>query len=191
MILREGLDNIINGFKGALNIADKFMSRVVIYNKDYYIPILPMVSPLNVEIVQERNLTKATVEDGTQVTDHLIQYPKKITIDVHTHSYLHNTYLVLNQIYKSRETVTIQTTTGIFYDMLLTSIPIRENRESRGSLYIKLQFQELVKNKAKFSLMNVKNVSSALDATTEKVVNKIGEKLEKGSFLFNLTKGWL
>jgi hypothetical protein len=100
--------------------------------------------PMTADVKEEAKLMKHPVESGATYVDFRVIEPIKIDLHMTLRAtdYV-NTYQQIKQVFLAGNTVTVQTNTGPYLNMLLGKMPHKENPNVFDTIKITLSFEEI------------------------------------------------
>ena len=149
--------------------------------------VLPLDIVKSVEIQFGQEIASHPVEDGFEISDHIINKPIELqmTAGVSSHpvtwyyqngrgkSKFNTAYDALLDIRKLKEPVSIIRTSRKYDNMVLTSCKLRRSDESLSVIWVDLTFKEIIKVK-------VQSTTIPQDIVDASIKDKAGETAQKG-----------
>lgn len=126
-----------------------FTSDSVAIFKSDFTQAFSKARPLNLAVALNSKVMTHPLEDGSQVSDHIIKELTQLEISLLLSSsdYL-SVYQDIKNAYEKNELFSIQTKTDIFNDMVIQKIPQTQTPNLYNALQINLSFIEFRKVKA-------------------------------------------
>lgn len=98
--------------------------------------------PLHIIVGRTRRLTEYAIEDGSTLSDHIVDDPLEVTIDMIVTEEMEQAYSSLVTEWQAKTPMSIQTRTAVYDDMMLIGIPHEEPADMIG-VTITLRFRQV------------------------------------------------
>lgn len=130
--------------------------------------VLAEFHPLHIIVGRTRRMTEYAIEDGSTLSDHIVDDPLEITIDMMVTEDMEQAYSALVTEWQAKEPMGIQTRTATYDNMVLVSIPHEEPSDMIG-VTVTLRFRELRTSSPKTgeAPMRVSTVKNPVQSNTQ------------------------
>lgn len=100
--------------------------------------------PVNATVQEGGELMQHPLEDGSQITDHLVFRPTEIVLSVLIPGDYKPVVDEIRQLYRAGTLLVVQTRTGSYSSMALFDMPHEESAETADAVPMTLKFREAV-----------------------------------------------
>lgn len=109
------------------------------------VQVFSAARPIRASIKEDSKTMDHPLETGSTITDYIIFNPIEIDMSmiIQGENY-QNTYCSIRQFFTEATLFTIQTKTGLYSDMIISSMPHQENNEYWDAIPIELKFKQVV-----------------------------------------------
>lgn len=148
--------------------------------------------PMRASVSPSARLMTHPKEDGALIADHRVFDPLEIEIAaVLTPEEYRAAYQQLRDVFYGTETVTVQTRTAAYDNMVMVALPHEETTEMANTIPVFLRFQEVLIIKAQFQALPRRAVRSADDtsAANRGEQSTTTPPAERQSKLFSIIRG--
>lgn len=152
--------------------------------------ILQTAIPMRASVTEEAILPEHTLENGSAINDHKIFKPVIIELTLFLNAAeVSNTYQALRQLYRSEQLVTIQTRTGSYSNMTISTLPHEQTADMVNSINVNVKFKEVMQATAQFGPLPPSSVRRAEQSSTidrgEQLPGSVDSSTaSQGSFLY-------
>lgn len=133
------------------------------------------------------------VESGSTITDHRIIMPVEIDLDVMlSGADYRDTYARVREVFLGNDTVTVQTRTGSYANMLVAEMPHDEFADVADAIPMLIRLREVIFVTAQFQALPPAKVAKKSDASTVKRGQQTGKDEatpRKSSVLYDVFYG--
>jgi hypothetical protein len=131
-------------------------------------------------VKSEKRATRFSVESGATRSDHVIDSPLEIPIEMELWGKdAQEAYDALEKIFKDRTLVTIETRVGMYTDMLLEAMPHTETTSNFGGATINARFLQWVEVVPEYGELLPTQVKDKEHGKTKKSAEKAEEVPER------------
>jgi hypothetical protein len=148
--------------------------------------ILQSARPLRANVKESSKLPEHTLENGFVINDHKILNPAEVEITFFLDAVEYkNIYQVVRQIFRSGQSVIVQTRTHSYSSMNILELPHEETPDIADSVVLTIKFKELRLTTAQFGVLPPSSVQNISQSSTR---DRGEQQPKKSSALFDLFK---
>lgn len=116
---------------------------VAVLNSDF-VQVFPEARPLSATVREESKVMEHPLETGSTVVDHRIITPKEIELSciLSSEEYA-DVYQVIKNIWLNGDTLTVQTRTDSYENMIIESIPHEEKSDMMDGITLAMKLREV------------------------------------------------
>lgn len=118
------------------------ITDVKIFDPEKYSTLFETLSPIQINVRDERRATSFPVESGETRSDHVVVQPVEIGMDVILSGDMSNSFSALQQAYAKNQLLGIQTRARVYQPMLLVNFYHDESAEMADAIKLSLRFTE-------------------------------------------------
>lgn len=146
--------------------------------------ILQTARPIRANVKETSKLPEHPLENGSITNDHKIINPSEveITFFLDADEYK-NIYQVVRQIFRSGQSVIVQTRTHSYSNMNILELPHEETPDIADSIVLTIKFKELKLTTAQFGALPPSSVQNVSQSSTR---DRGEQQPAKGSALYDL-----
>ena len=168
-----------------LHILQKFHAKnITISDPRNNVEVLQKVQYIDGSTTDDLKLMEHPIEDGTMITDHIVDDPKGCNIKIKIDDDDSSSLSELLNIYKKRRKLTIKIKNEVYTNMYMSSKPLSVDAEHFNSTIYNLTFKEVQIAQTTYVKMKVPQVKNPKNASTV----KIGQKQPQRSVLAGIKK---
>lgn len=149
---------------------------VAILDGESFEQLFVSASPMRVSVLEEKKTTKFPVEDGSTRSDHVVQEPRQISIDLMIEDeYARDMYLQVQQAWNDNKLVIVQTKVGSYENMLIETMPHDETPELGNGIAMPIRLSEWRTVTPQYGSLPPTKVASKKQSDTAKQGQKQGQ----------------
>ncbi len=143
--------------------------------------------PMKASVKEASKTMEHPVESGATITDHRIILPVEIELLMMLSStYYRDTYRQIREMYLKGQTLTVQTKSGSYSNMLLAEIPHDEDPDTFDSIMLTLKLKEVLLVTARYEQLPAQKVRNKAHASTVQRGEQSGKPKKNKSTLYNI-----
>lgn len=139
-----------------------------------FVPLFALARPMTATVYEDASLMEHPLEDGSVIADHIVIEPLEIEMPCVIAGELEyrTTYAALKTAFTTGTLLTVVTRTGVYPNMVLTSIPHQETPKSFNAIEMNLRLRHAVFVKPKSTKLPASQTQDPKQASTIKTGQK-------------------
>lgn len=151
-------------------LASSAQDIVGVFQQDSSIQLFTNARPLKAKITENATVMTHPVEDGSTIVDHKIILPVEIELSMILSSDdYRSVYQTIKEIFKNSTLLTVQTRSGTYRSMIISSMPHDEDPEMYDAISLALKLTEV--KFAKYTTGAAPKVSKPKDTRNSKTMD--------------------
>ena len=118
------------------------ITEVKIFNTDNFTALFETVNPMQINVSDGHKATQFAVESGETRSDHIVEQPVEISMDLILTGEMKSTFEIMQQAYDKHQLVGVQTRVKTYQPMLLVNFNHTEIPDMADAIKLTLRFTE-------------------------------------------------
>lgn len=153
--------------------------NLAFYDQEENQEIFTNVKFFDASITKDKQLMEHPKEDGTLITDHVIDNPTEINVQVLIDDFDSSSLNQINDYYKNSTPIVIKVKNQIYLNMVMSGEPFKADSNHYNETVYDLNFKEIQEAVTQYVKMSVPQVKQKQNASTQKLGHKQAQKVSK------------
>lgn len=153
--------------------------NLAFYDQEENQEIFTNVKFFDASITKDKQLMEHPKEDGTLITDHVVDNPTEINVQVLIDDFDSSSLNQINDYYKNSTPIVIKVKNQIYPNMVMSGEPFKADSNHYNETVYDLSFKEVQEAVTQYVKMSVPQVKQKQNASTQKLGHKQAQKVSK------------
>ena len=153
--------------------------NIALYEQEEQQEIFTDVKIFDASVTKDKQLMEHPKEDGTLITDHVVENPTEITMQVLISDFDSASLNQIQDYYKNSTKIVIKVKNQIFPNMIMSGEPFKADSIHYNETVYDLSFKEIQEAVTQYVKMSVPQVKQKKNASTQKLGHKQPQKVSK------------
>lgn len=153
--------------------------NIALYEQEEQQEIFTDVKIFDASVTKDKQLMEHPKEDGTLITDHVVENPTEITMQVLISDFDSASLNQIHDYYKNSTKIVIKVKNQIFPNMIMSGEPFKADSTHYNETVYDLSFKEIQEAVTQYVKMSVPQVKQKKNASTQKLGHKQPQKVSK------------